>query len=166
MSETRENLMSKKDKGKGKLIQESESEPDEDFYVSDQELYESDSDIDSSEEGEDDEIAALFEEAEENGDRGDLVLGLRSGKAKRPIDQVIGSSNQGSYQGSNQGSSKRMFQSTSSFISEQSSSKTSSRSPVKITTSPKKSNSPTKQTTLPSNTSPKKTMSTSPKVSK
>jgi hypothetical protein len=79
------------DKGKGKQrveLSESDTE-DEDFNVSDQELYDSEesvSDVESivSQEHHD-EIAELFEEAQENGDRGDLVIGLRSGKRKQDV---------------------------------------------------------------------------------
>ncbi len=90
MSKTEE----KKDKGKGKQkleLLESDTE-DEDFDVSDQELYDSEeeSDLDSqvsdqNEEQVHDEITQLFEEAEENGDGGDMVIGLRPGKRKQDV---------------------------------------------------------------------------------
>jgi hypothetical protein len=100
----------KKDKGKGKLVEpiESEEEDDEEFHVSDQELYDTESDQSSSEAADEeseqeelqDEIAELFQEAEENGDKGDLVIGLRSGRTKallkRSFHEIAPSPNQGS----------------------------------------------------------------------
>ena len=80
------------DKGKSKQVEDSESE-DVDFVISEQELYTSESESsysdDDSEGNPADEIGELFEEAEENGDKGDLVVGLRSGnQKKRPqLDQ-------------------------------------------------------------------------------
>jgi hypothetical protein len=98
--------MTANDKGKGKFVESIESEEDEDFYVSDQELYESESENEDSSDNEEsenefvqdpkDEIADLFKEAEENGDRGDMVIGLRSGHSKRPFDQVTTTSGQSS----------------------------------------------------------------------
>lgn len=82
----------KVDKGKSKRVEDSESD-DQDFEISEQELYTSESESsysdDESQDNPADEIGELFEEAEENGDKGDLVVGLRSGnQKKRPqLDQ-------------------------------------------------------------------------------
>ena len=89
----------KKDKGKGKMpmvAQEKKDiseEEDEDFDAQEQSCTdEINSSSDTSSEAsfeesegsleEDDEIAGLLQEAEEFGDKGDLVFGLRSGKMK------------------------------------------------------------------------------------